>query len=62
MRQTNIILNNVKTYNELSFFSFGLVMKIRFIDNNLWTKSHCLCILFVICITTIFFSSESFSR
>lgn len=37
MRQTIIILNNVKTYNELSFFSFGLVMKRSFIDNNLWT-------------------------
>lgn len=42
-------------YNELFFFSFGLVMKICFIDNNLWIKLYCLCILFVICIIMIFF-------
>lgn len=29
--------NNATNYYELSFFSFGLVMKRCFIDNNLWT-------------------------
>lgn len=42
--------------------SYGLVMKRCFIDNSLWTKSHwlCTCILFVICITTIFFLLNHF--